>query len=232
MKQINLDAYIGLQKTDETIIRYIKQVIKPDIIEPDGTKRLVPVLYSGAQKWVQRQRRSYIVDLNGHTIYPLITLSRTSTKLSEQKYFNRIWTMLGYRNFIEINNRYSHKRPFNTIDNNIVHSDYIKLMIPIYLSCEYNFNIFTDTMQSMNKIIEAFLLHANLWWIIDDFAVKTSFYDMSNTIEIQTEQQRIIKTEFTMSTISKLIPKDHEIGREIQQSIPTEKIITNTDLEK
>jgi len=53
--------------------------------------------------------------------------------------------MLGYRNFIEINNRYSHKRPFNTIDN-IVHSDYIKLMIPIYLSCEYNFNIFTDTM--------------------------------------------------------------------------------------
>jgi hypothetical protein len=36
----------------------------------------------------------------------------------------------------------------------------------------------------MNKIIEAFLLHANLWWIIDDFAVKTSFYDMSNTIEI------------------------------------------------
>ena len=27
--------------------------------------------------------------------------------------------MLGYRNFIEINNRYSHKRPFNTIDNNI-----------------------------------------------------------------------------------------------------------------
>jgi len=43
----------------------------------------------------------------------------------------------------------------------------VQIMIPIDISCRYDFQIYTDSWQDMNSILESFMLYTNRWWILD-----------------------------------------------------------------
>lgn len=222
-----MDPYISIEKTDETIIRYIQQYMRPSIVDYDGSTKNVPLVYNGAQKWVQIRRRRYLVDQNGNTLYPLISFSRTGTKRNQDKIVNRIQTMGGYRSFMQIQNKYSKKRPFNTIDamdGNLNKPSYYKLMLPISMICDYQFQIFTDSHEQMNQLLQGFFLHDRRWWIVDGYRVKVNFGDFTNVTQIQANTQRLIKSTFSLQTRSTLYPKSFQTTSTIQQVQAHKKI--------
>lgn len=228
-----LQAYIPIQKTDETLLRYIRQVISPTIEGYNNQQIIVPVIYNGAERWVQVRRRNYLVDEKGNVLYPIISFSRTSIKLKDNKIVNKIWYS-GNRNFIEIQNRYSKDRPFDTLDarnGNIEKTSYFNLMLPIPITCNYEFQIYTETHIDMNQILESFFLHQNKWWIIDGYRIKTQFSDFSHTIEIQTNEQRLIKCNFSITTESTLFPKSYQNLPPIEQKKPTKNITSDLNLD-
>ena len=94
-------------------MRYIQEIIKPTVVDQFGQEMIVPVVYNGAERWVQAQKRKYIVDQNGNARYPIISFSRTSIAYRDPKYINRIW-LSGYRNYVAIQNIYSKQRPYST----------------------------------------------------------------------------------------------------------------------
>ncbi len=221
-----LQAYIPIQKTDQTLLRYIKQIISPTVQGYNEQQIIVPIVYNGAERWVQVRRRNYLVDEQGNVLYPIISFSRTSTKRRDTKMVNRVWYN-GTRNFIEIQNKYSKDRPFDSRDEdngNIRKTSYFNIMLPIPLSCNYEFQIYTETQTDMNQILQSFFLHHNRWWILDGYRVKTQFSDFSNTTEIQANDQRLIKCNFSISTESTLFPKAYQNLPAIEQKKPTKKI--------
>lgn len=221
-----LQAYIPIQKTDQTLLRYIKQIISPTVQGYNEQQIIVPIVYNGAERWVQVRRRNYLVDEQGNVLYPIISFSRTSTKRRDTKMVNRVWYN-GTRNFIEIQNKYSKDRPFDSRDEdngNIRKTSYFNIMLPIPLSCNYEFQIYTETQTDMNQILQSFFLHHNRWWILDGYRVKTQFSDFSNTTEIQANDQRLIKCSFSISTESTLFPKAYQNLPAIEQKKPTKNI--------
>lgn len=221
-----LQAYIPIQKTDQTLLRYIKQIISPTVQGYNEQQIIVPIVYNGAERWVQVRRRNYLVDEQGNVLYPIISFSRTSTKRRDNKMVNRIWYN-GTRNFVAIQNIYSKERPFDSMDRdagNIRKTAYYNVMLPIPLSCNYQFQIYTETQTDMNQILQSFFLHHNRWWILDGYRVKTQFSDFSNTTEIQANDQRLIKCNFSISTESTLFPKAYQNLPAIEQKKPTKNI--------
>lgn len=195
--------YISIQQIDQTILNYIQNIMKPSIEDHSGNINQVPVIYHGAQKWVQIRRRTHLVNENGISIYPVISFSRTNTKMKDQPSINKAWAMF-HRNFIQVDNKMTQNKPG-------VRPTYFKINIPIQVECDYQFQIYTNTNWQMNQVIETFMIHNRLWWIIDDYRVKVTFGDFSNTQQIQTGTQRLIKAQFSCETSSMIYPKDLRI---------------------
>ena len=222
-----IEAYIPIQKTDETMMRYIQQVISPTVQGYNEEQITIPIVYNGAQRWVQVRRRNYLVDQKGNVLYPIISFSRTTTKRRDSKMVNRVWYN-GNRNFIEVQNKYSKDRPFGKLDTlggNIKKTSYYNMMLPIPISCNYQFQIYAETQTDMNQILQAFFLHHDKWWIIEGYRVKTKFSDFSNTTEIQANDQRLIKCNFSISTESTLYPKSYQNLPAVEQKRPTKNIV-------
>ena len=213
-------------------MKYIEQYMRPSVQNYDGTIRPVPIVYNGAERWVQVRRRKYLVDQQGNTLYPLISFSRISTQRDPTQELNRIWTMRGIRTFVQVENKYSKQRPYNSLDQLVgrrARPKYINLMLPIPMTCEYQFQIYTDSHQQMNALIQGFFLHDKMWWIMDDYRVKIDFGDFNNTTQIQANTQRLIKSTFSLKTRSTLFPKAYQPVQTIEQIDPQKKFITNLD---
>lgn len=215
-----VQLYFGIQKTDQVIINFIKNIIKPTVQDFDGSIVQVPIVYNGAQRWVQVRQRSHLVDENNNPLYPIISFSRVSTKPG-QKQVNR----LGFNtetSTIQIQNKYSKDRPFKDIDNRngyIRKRSFFNITLPIQMQCSYQFQIYTNNNQHMNQLLQLFFMYNNRWWIYYDHRVRVDINDFSNTTQIQTASQRLIKSSFTLDTKSTLLPK----GR-IQQKKPIKNV--------
>ncbi len=204
-----LNPYTSIQDNDTLIYNYIKQIIKPQITMQDGTTLIVPLIYNGAEKWAQTRKRKFIVDEYGNIRYPLISFSRTSIAYHDPRHVNRIWTNIT-RHFVSIENKYSKQRPFNLQDANsaghVTSKPMVQIMIPIDISCRYDFQIYTDSWQDMNSILESFMLYTNRWWILDRHQARIQVMQYSNATQIHQGEQRLIRTQFSIETLGTLLP--------------------------
>ena len=79
-------------------------------------------------------------------------------------------------------------------------------MIPIDISCRYDFQIYTDSWQDMNSILESFMLYTNRWWILDRHQARIQVMQYSNATQIHQGEQRLIRTQFSIETLGTLLP--------------------------
>lgn len=203
-------------------MNFIKEKMKPVIYQFDGVQVQVPIVYNGAQRYVQVRQRSHLVDQNNNPLYPIISFSRTSTKMGA-KQINRLGFNT-YNSTIQIQNTYSKERPFKRIDSKqgyVPRRSYLKVMMPIPMQCSYQFQIYTNTNQHMNDLIQLFFTYNHRWWFYQGHRVRVDIQDFSNITEIQAASQRMIKSTFTMWVRTSLIPK-----QSIQQEHPIKKIVT------
>lgn len=219
MSNNKFQLHIGIQKTDQVIMNYIKYVMKPTVYDYDGSLLEVPVVYNGAQRWVQVRQRSYLVDTNNNPLYPVISFSRTNTKTGELI----INTANGaHSNVIQLQNRYSKDRPYSEIDKLPYKRKYITTGFPRNMEFQYEFQMFTNNHQHMNQLIQLFLLHHRKWWTYDNHRVFVKASDYSNTTQIQAGSQRLVKSTFSMEARATMLQR-----QDIRQQQPTTKIDTD-----
>lgn len=217
MSNDKFQLHVGIQKTDQVIMNYIKYVMKPTVYEYDGSLLQVPVVYNGAQRWVQVRQRSYLVDTNNNPLYPVISFSRTNTKTTGE-----LLNINTGGHVIQMQNRYSKDRPYSEIDKVPYKRKYINIGFPRNMQFQYQFQMFTNNHEHMNQLIQLFLLHHRKWWIYDDHRVFIKASDYSNTTQIQAGSQRLIKSTFSMQARATLLQR-----QDIRQQQPTTKIDTD-----
>lgn len=217
MSNDKFQLHVGIQKTDQVIMNYIKYVMKPTVYEYDGSLLQVPVVYNGAQRWVQVRQRSYLVDTNNNPLYPVISFSRTNTKTTGE-----LLNINTGGHVIQMQNRYSKDRPYSEIDKVPYKRKYINIGFPRNMQFQYQFQMFTNNHQHMNQLIQLFLLHHRKWWIYDDHRVFIKASDYSNTTQIQAGSQRLVKSTFSMQARATLLQR-----QDIRQQQPTIKIDTD-----
>jgi hypothetical protein len=195
---------ITLEKINSTIMDYITNVIRPNVVE-DEVNRSVPVQYAGSERWKTIRQDGFMRDDNGKILCPLIMIHRKSVK--QGKLVNPVNKYLYTTVTQEYNSRNTYDR--FAVQNNIKPSQQVRhIMIPDYVTLQYEVMMWTDYIVQMDRLIEQINVeNEDYWGNRNDFKfrVKITEYPAEDTIEA--EQDRLSRTTFSMEVSAYLLPE-------------------------
>ena len=198
---------IGLIDIDNAIKYYFDNVIKPEVLDGD-TKIKVPVLYGSPEKWKNYQEDGYLRDKNGKIQAPLISYKRTGLAKNRtlgnkvDANFPAVYytQQYGYtpQNRYDQFSKLTNAKPVKTYSNTVMFD---------YVDVTYEFVIWTDYVEQMNKIVEAILYsEGSFWGEKERFKFRTKIDNFTNTTDLLTDSERIVRTTFTVTMFGYIVP--------------------------
>jgi hypothetical protein len=219
------DIKIGLYDIDDTIKYYFDEVIRPRVTDFDEDVS-VPVLYGSPERWVSAQRGQYYRDQKGKIMVPLIMYRRTSVGKDTTLNFSKI-DANNPKLFYTFEKKYSPQNRydnFSALQGVIPTRERYSVVVPDYVTIQYEGVIWTDYIEQMNDLIEAInYSQGSYWGDPERFKFRTSIAEFSDATEVPTDGDRIVKTTFNMELHGYIIPDS--LNKELAMTNP------NTQLE-
>lgn len=229
------DLSIGLYDIDYAIKYYFEQIIKPEVVE-FGNKVKIPVLYGSPEKWKNIQADGYFRDKNGKIQSPLISYKRTSiTKnrgLSNKVDANH--PNIYYTQEVKYTqtNKYDQ---FSKLTNSKPIKTFINTVIPDYIDVTYDVIIWTDYVESMNKVVESVLYtEGSYWGEPDKFKFRTKIDNFTNTTDLMQDADRIVRTSFQLTIFGHIVPDAvvKELSNKLSnKTFDTRQIVIDADVD-
>ena len=219
------DIKIGLYDIDDAIKYYFDEVIRPRVTDFDEDVQ-VPVLYGSPERWVSAQRGQYYRDQKGKIMVPLIMYRRTSVGKDTTMNFSKI-DANNPKLFYTFEKKYSPQNRydnFSALQGVVPIRERYSVVVPDYVTINYEGVIWTDYIEQMNDLIEAInYSQGSYWGDPERFKFRTSIAEFSDATEVPTDGDRIVKTTFNMELHGYVIPDS--LNKELAMSNP------NTQLE-
>ena len=198
---------VGIGDIDETITYYFNNIIKPQVYQ-NGTSIPVPIIYGNPERWKAVQKDGYYRDKNSKIMCPIIMFRRTSmdktytigNKLDANNPINYAIVNKGYQkgdaysNFDILNDR----EPVNS---------YQAIVIPDYVTVNYECVIWTYYIEQMNKIVEGINYSSDSYWGDPQrFKFRARIDSFTNNETLNQGEERLIKTNFNIKMYGYIIP--------------------------
>ena len=189
---------ITLEDIDNTILQQLENL---QLQVTDAGKEIgVPTYYGSPERWVSAQRDGYLRDKQGKIILPLIVFKRVATASDDTiRMFNRNM-VVPVRQMYSQKNKYT---KFNVLDGqNAPVGEIYNTVVPSHVLLTYHFIIWTAYVAQMNKLTESLKFATSnvpYWGITNGFKFRTKVESFAHTVEIEANQERIVKTEFDMA---------------------------------
>jgi len=194
---------ITLLDIDETILLQLEQLQLQ--VEDVGKQVKVPVFYGSPERWVSAQRDGYLRDKQGKVLLPALILKRTNSENDASlQFFNR-YLNTPVMKLYSPKNRYTR---FSTLmgKNTSVHEVY-NVIVPSHMILTYHFIIWTAYVEQMNKLVETIQFNTKDYWgSKKGFRFRTRVESYGHTVELQANEDRIVKTEFDLVTHGYILP--------------------------
>lgn len=201
------DLTVNLEDIDVVILYYIKNIIKPFVIE-NGNRVDVPVIFALPEMWKTAQKDGRFKDKEGKMLLPVIALKRNSID-KVRDIGNRLDGNKANL-YVMMEKKYSNKNiydRFSAISNKIPVRELHAVAIPDYLKINYNCSISTNYMQDMNKIIESIMYTSDSYWGDKNrFKFKVKIDTIPSIIEHDNGTDRIIKCNFDLEVNGYILP--------------------------
>ena len=197
------DVSIRLMDIDTAIMKQLER-FQLNVVD-DGNRIKVPVFYASPEKWKSIQKDGYMRDYNGKLLLPAIVLQRTtSDKDPSLLMFNRYLKYPVMKMYSE-KNRYT---PFNVlIGKNVPVNEVFDVVMPDHMVFTYHFIIWTEYVEQMNTLVERLNFETDDYWgDAKGYRFRTNIESFSHTIELQVDQDRMVKTEFDLVVHGYLLP--------------------------
>ncbi|HOS15592.1 MAG TPA: hypothetical protein PKX15_00995, partial [Bacteroidales bacterium] len=200
-KQKNIT--ISLYDIDETILLHLEQLQLQ--VEDQGKQVKVPFFYGSPERWVSARRDGYIRDKQGKIILPAVILKRTNSEAdSTLQFFHR------YLN-VPVMKKYSEKNAYTQFSalmgRNVPINDVYNITMPNHMVLTYHFIVWTAYVEQMNKLIETFQFNTKDYWgSKKGFRFRTKIESYGHTVELQANDERIVKSEFDLITHGYILP--------------------------
>lgn len=198
---------IGLHDLDYTIKYYFDNVIKPQVVEA-GQIIPVPVFYGSPEKWKTMQADGYFRDRDGKIQCPLIAYKRTGIA-KNRALTNKVdanYPNLYYTTEVKYSqeNRYDQ---FSKLTNAKPIKTYINTVVPEYIDVSYQILVWTDYVESMNKIVESIIYSEGAYWGDEArFKFRTKVDNWQNTTDLLTDNDRVVRTTFDLTLYGYIVP--------------------------
>ena len=220
---------IGLTDIDTTVIRHMKNVMKPIVREANEIIK-VPVMYGNEERWKSIRNRGVLRDKNNTIILPVIVIKRTGVAMNDQmplsfdndvqgKFISVVRSSNGWSK----NNRYDR---FSVLTGQKPVEEFIKTGMPDFVVCTYNIVMMTAFMEQMNDLNTIMVEHLETYWgDSTSYRFLTALEgDISNEVQMESQGERLIRNELTITIKGYMIPeftdnvfgKTAEMGRAYQ----------------
>jgi hypothetical protein len=198
---------IGLFDIDHTIKWYFDNVIKPQVDE-FGTIVKVPVMFGAPEKWKNVQADGYFRDMAGKIQSPLISYRRSGIEKDKTlgSKVDANFPQLYYTQEIKYGHQNKYDQ-FSVLTNSKPIKSYITTIIPEFVNVTYEVIVWTDFVEHMNGIVESILYsEGSFWGEPDKFRFRTKVDSYTNTTDLLQDQDRIVRTSFTLTLFGYIIP--------------------------
>ena len=222
---------ITLYDIDETILLHLEQMQLQ--VTDVGKVVKVPIFYGPPERWVSAQRDGYLRDKQGRIILPALILKRTNSENDTTlQFFNR------YLNTPVIK-LYSQKNQYTRfsalVGKNVPVNEIYNVVVPSHMILTYHFIVWTELVEQMNGLIEAIRFNTNDYWgSKKGFRFRTRVESYGHAVELQANEDRIVKTEFDLITHGYILPdtmtKLEKHSMTIQKMFTPKKIIMGIEV--
>jgi len=198
---------IGLFDIDHTIKWYFDNVIKPQVDE-FGTTVKVPVMFGAPEKWKNVQADGYFRDMAGKIQSPLISYRRSGIEKDKTlgSKVDANYPQLYHTQEIKYGHQNKYDQ-FSVLTNSKPIKSYVTTIIPEFVNVTYEVIIWTDFVEHMNGIVESILYsEGSFWGEPDKFRFRTKVDSYTNTTDLLQDQDRIVRTSFTLTLFGYIIP--------------------------
>ena len=227
---------ITLKDIDTAIMSYIKNVIKPTVQEANEQVK-VTVMYGNEERWKAVRKRGVLRDKNNSLILPLIMLKRVSVEKSDmipgyEHDIRRKYTDIVRNTSWSKDNRYT---KFAVQNNELPVYENLVTSIPNFVNISYEFVLWTNFIEQMNPLVEAFMEYDKTYWGDKDTYRFCSYLDsVSDASEMNQDGERFIKSTFSVITKAYLLPEETNsivMGKmsQVQKRLSPSKVVFGTE---
>lgn len=194
---------ISLYDIDETILEHIKNLQLQ--VQDAGQQINVPTFFGSPEQWTSAQRDGYIRDNQGKLILPAVILKRTTSENDQSlQFFNRYLTTPAIKLYSQ-KNKYTQFSVLN--GKNTAVNEVYNIVVPSHMILSYHFILWTEKVEQMNDLVMKFQFNTRDYWgSKKGFRFRTKIESYSHTVEVNTGDDRIVKTEFDLITHGYVLP--------------------------
>tara|TARA_R110001632_G_scaffold33309_3_gene85333 strand:- start:538 stop:1599 length:1062 start_codon:yes stop_codon:yes gene_type:complete len=226
-------VYIGLEDHDKAIAYYFKNIIKPHVLV-NGNRTKVPVLYGSSERWNNVQKDGYYRDKEGKIQTPLIYFKRDGIEkrrdLGNKLDGNNPQLYYTFQEKYTKKNQYDN---FSVLQNREPQKEFHRIVIPDFVKLTYTATIWCDFISQMNGLVESINYSSDSYWGDPErFKFNAQIDNYTNTTELNVGDNRIVKTDFTITLQGYLVPESINklLSQKSQKSFSKSIFTVNNEL--
>lgn len=216
---------VTLTDIDNVLYEYFTNVISPQVSAGDGELIAVPIRHASPERWNSIQRDGFLRDGKGQLQRPMIIFTRTGLeKDNDLVTFNKYLTMPFVKKF----DRYNMYDKFSAMNGIKPANEVHNITFPDHVILSYDFTIMTEFVEQMNGVVEKINFASDDYWGDPArFKFRTSVGAFSNSVEVPSDEDRIVTTTFSLTVNAYLLPEFFDNKSTTQKSLTKRKVVWN-----
>lgn len=219
---------VSLVDIDTAIAQYVSDTILPDLAENEKVVK-VPLVYGNAERWVAARKEGFLRDKRGKIQVPLAMFTRNDiSKDASLPFFNENLFIPSWKKYSN-KNRYDR---FSLMNNAKPTYEMYNVRVPEYVTLTYQFSIWTNFTEHMNKIVEAFQWATDRYWGSETgYRFRTQIDSFGTEQEVSSGVERVIKTDFTMVANAYLLPEHYADIPLVKKEYSPKRVVIGVELD-
>lgn len=224
----SLESYaITLLDIDNIIYEYFVNVIRPQVLDTNGSVINVPVRHASPEKWNSIKNDGVYRDNKGQIQRPMIIFTRSSMARDDSfVHFNKYLTAPFIKKF-DSKNMYD---KFSILNDMQPVYEVHNVTFPDHVVLTYDFTMNADYVEQMNMLVEKINFASDDYWgDPKTFKFRASIDSFSNTVESSSDDDRNVSTTFSVTVNAYLIPEVFDSSMTATRMVSKRKVLWGTE---
>ena len=224
---------VSIKDVDAAIMYYFNEVIRPNVIENKETIK-VPVMYASPERWVSIQKQGFMRDKRQQLVIPAIIFRRTGINKNDNVPISKIDANKP-QNFVTFEQKYTSQNRYDQFSKQIglqPARELYNVVVPDYITLNYEFTIWTSLIEQMNKIVEKInYTNGSYWGEPGKMRFKSQIDSFSDASEMDAGE-RLVKTNFSVTMMGYIIPEEFNRMTTTKKQLTPKKLVFSMDVDK
>jgi len=204
-----LGSKISLSQIDTILIKYMTDNLQPRVTESaDGKVIPVPIIYGNQERWKSAQYDQVIRDAQGQVLTPLIVIRRNDTGENENIPVNKMnpERPIFYKSQPQKYSATNKYTQFDILTGQKPVVKYYNVVVPTYITLNYDILLWTTYEQQMTELIELFRFFSRAYWGNELYRFLVTVSNISDSTELTRGKTKVVRSTCSLEVKGYIIP--------------------------